>query len=303
MDKVAALTAFARVVETHGFSAAARDLGVSRAQISKQVMQLEDALGVQLLNRTTRQVAATPMGQAFYERVRAILNDLAEAEAAVQDDMSDPQGELKINAPMSFGVLHLGPAIADFMLQHPRIRVQLVLDDRVIDPVADGFDITVRIGALATHGALIDHEIVEMKRVVCASPELLSGRERPQRPRDLANAPCLHYGNLPTGGLWRFAKDGKIEDVRVNGVLCSNNADVLKDAALRGLGFAKLPTFIAGPELRSGRLVPVLTDWSDSPIHLQLLYPPHRQLSLRTRLFVEFMYRRFADQPYWDTPD
>ena len=173
LDKFAGIAAFVAVVEEGTFAAAARAMGVSRAQVSKQVIQLEQSLGAQLLNRTTRSVATTATGRAFYDRARNVLNDLAEAEAAVQDDQADPQGEIKINAPMSFGVMHLAPAIADFMLRFPKIRIHLVLDDRFVDPVADGFDMTVRIGAASEHLSLIDHQIVEINRVICGAPELL----------------------------------------------------------------------------------------------------------------------------------
>ena len=300
MDKLASLHAFAKVVEEGGFAAAARVLGLSRAQVNRSVINLEEELSVHLLNRTTRSVAPTPAGQAFYERARAILDDLAEAEATIRDDHSEPRGELKINAPMSFGTLHFAPALADFMLEHPQIRVELVLNDRFVDPVAEGYDITVRIAERGEVTSLIDHEIVEVKLVVCAAPEVLQRYGTPKAPADLAALPCLHYGNLPTGRTWRLlGPDGPV-DTRVNGVFCSNNGDVLRDAAVKGLGFTKLPTFIVGAELQSGRLVSVLPDYRAPSVYLTLLYPPNRHLSARIRLLVEFIYARFGERPYWD---
>ncbi len=300
MDKFAALSAFTEVVDQRGFAAAARTKGLSRSQVNKLVANLEDHLGVQLLNRTTRSVAPTPAGQAFYERARAILSDLDEAESALQDDQDEPQGELKINAPMSFGTMHLGPALTDFMLRYPKIRIQLILNDNFVDPVMEGFDLTVRIAEPSETLALIEHEIVEAKRVICASPEFLRDKGTPASPKELADLPCLHYGNLPSGNSWKLGGPDGVHDVRVNGVLCSNNAEILRDAAVKGMGIALLPTFIAGAELQEGRLVTVLADYKPPPISLCLLYTPNRHLSARIRLLVEFFYERFGDRPYWD---
>lgn len=300
MDKFSSLTAFTKVVEEGSFAAAARALGLSRSQVNKSVINLEEHLGVQLLNRTTRAVAATPSGQAFYERARAILSDLAEAECAVSEDRDEPRGQLNINAPMSFGILHLGPALSDFMLRYPKISVELVLNDRFVDPVSEGFDVTVRIAAEADVSSLIDHQIVETKRVICASPDLLKRIGEPTTPADLAAAPCLHYGHLPTGRTWRLIGPEGVVDTQVNGVFCSNNGEVLREAAVKGLGITKLPTFIVGSELQAGRLVTVLQDYKAPSIYLTLLYPPNRHLSTRIRLLVAFLYERFGDRPYWD---
>jgi DNA-binding transcriptional LysR family regulator len=300
MDTFASLRAFTRVVEEGGFAAAARTLGLSRAQVNKSVIALEARLGVHLLNRTTRKVAATAAGEDFYRRARAILNDLAEAEAAVQDDRDEPRGELRINAPMSFGTLHLGPAVADFMLRYPKIRIELVLDDRFVDPVAEGFDVTLRIAEPAPVTSLIDHRIVEAKCVICASPDLLGRLGAPRTPRNLADAPCLHYGHLPAGNIWRLSGPGGTVETRVKGMLCSNNGEVLRQAALKGLGFALLPTFIVGTDLRAGGLVAVLHEYKAPRIFLTLLYPPNRHLSAGLRVFIQFVYDRFGDRPYWD---
>jgi len=300
MDKFSSLTGFTKVVEEGSFAAAARALGLSRSQVNKSVINLEENLGVQLLNRTTRAVAATPAGQAFYERARAILSDLAEAECAISEHRDEPRGQLKINAPMSFGTLHLGPALTDFMLRYPKIGIELILNDRFVDPVSEGFDITVRIAEQGEASSLIDHRIVEAKRVICASPELLKRVGEPKTLGDLAATPCLHYGNLPAGKTWRLIGAEGIVDTHVNGVFCSNNGEVLRDAAVKGLGIAKLPTFIVGAELQAGRLVTVLQDYKTPSIFLTLLYPPNRHLSARTRLLVEFLYERFGDRPYWD---
>lgn len=300
MDKLASLQTFIRVVEDGSFAAAARTIGQSRSQVNRAVVALEDDLGVQLLNRTTRQVSVTPSGQAYYQRAKAILADLTEAEDSIRESRETPTGDIRINAPMSFGTLHLGPALVDFARLYPDIRVELALNDHFIDPVADGFDITVRISRPTETLALIDHEIIPMKRVLCASPEFIHKHGEPRDIRDLATLPCLHYGNLPSGAAWKLTgPDGPVA-VQVNGVFCCNNAEVLRDAAVAGLGIAELPTFIAGAELQTGRLVTVLCDYAPPELFLSLLYPPSRQLSSRIRLLVDFMHDRFGGQPRWD---
>ncbi len=295
MDKFSALAAFVAVVEHGNFAAAARALGLSRSQVNRSVIKLEDELEVHLFNRTTRAVALTPSGQAFYDRVKGVLADLSEAEQALRAEHETPQGEMRINAPMSFGIRYLGPALADFMAQHRKIRVQLSLSDRFVDPVAEGFDMTVRIAEPSDLPSLIEHTIVPVRRLVCASPSFLAQYGAPERLSTLSTLPCLHYGNLPTGNVWRLRRDeGAWEDVRVNGVLCANNAEVLRDAAVAGLGVALLPVFVARQELADGRLQVLLPAYAAAPIALTLLYPPNRHLSARTRLFVQFMQKRFA---------
>ncbi|MEM8935333.1 MAG: LysR family transcriptional regulator [Pseudomonadota bacterium] len=303
MDRFASLSAFVRVVEENGFAAAARSLGLSRSQVNKLVIGLEDHLGAQLLNRTTRKVSPTSAGLALYDRARSILDDWAEAESAFHEEQDDPQGDFRINAPMSFGTLHLSSAIADFMARHPKIRVELILNDRQVDPVADGFDMTIRIGEPIETLALIDHRIVVARRVICAAPEFLSAHGTPSTIDDLKSLPALYYGAADATQTWRLVLDGKTHTVKIKSVMSSNNGEVLRDAALRGLGVTELPTFIVGADLQSGRLVSLLPGYEPAPLEICLLYPPNRRLSSRIKLFVEFFHERFAARPYWDLVD
>ena len=236
----------------------------------------------------------------FTRKAKSILDDLAEAEAAFHDEQDEPQGDLRINAPMSFGTMHLAGAIADFMRIHSKIRVEMVLNDRKVDPVAEGFDITVRIGEPDEPLSMIDHRIVEAKRVICASPEFLATHGEPQSPADLMQLPCLHYGVAGVSEHWKLIGPNGVLETKIRPVLCSNNGEALRDGALKGLGLAKLPTFIVGAELQAGRLISVLPEYEASSLHICLLYPPNRHLSSRIRLFVEFFYDRFGDRPYWD---
>jgi DNA-binding transcriptional LysR family regulator len=298
MDKLSALQSFIKVVEDGSFAAAARDLGVSRAQINRQVINLEDALGVQLLHRTTRSVTLTQTGDAYYKRVSGLLRDLQEAEQEVQQEHLEPRGELRINAPQSFGVKQLTPALVEFHRRHPRISVQLALSDQFVDPLTEGIDLTLRIAARRELPSLITHDIVEIRRALCAAPDFLRRHGIPRHPRDLAALPCLHYGNLPTGNSWRLARGDEHVDVRVNGILCANNADVLNEAAVAGMGIALLPLFIAHDDLRAGRLVTLLDDYSAPRIHLSLVYAPSRNMSTKIRLFVKFVQEWFKQSEF-----
>lgn len=304
MDRFAALRAFVRVVEAKGFAAAAREIGQSRSAVNRLVIGLEETLGAQLLNRSTRKVSPTANGEAFYERARQILGDLEEAERAVREHHDEPVGPMRINAPMSFGIRHLSPAVADFMAEQRRVQIQLVLDDRFIDPVEEGYDIVVRISEPDEMTTMVDHRIVAMKRVLCAAPIYLEKAGTPTSPDDLNRHQCLHYGNLASGNLWRLTSpDGGLTSVDVEGALCSNNGEVLKDAAVRGLGVVLLPTFIVGPELQAGRLVTVLNDFAPPEMILCAIYPPARHLSAKVRIFTDFLYERFGERPYWDLVD
>lgn len=289
MDKFSALTGFIKVVENGSFAEAARQLGVSRAQVNRQVINLEDELGVQLLHRTTRSVTMTPAGASYYNRCSVLLRELQEAEFEVQQEQVEPQGEIRINAPQSFGVRNLAPALVEFLKLHPKISIQLALNDQFVDPLSEGFDITVRISARRDAPSLISHEIIEARRVLCASPAFLEKHGVPRNPAELADYPCLHYGNLPTGNVWRLEKGGEKFDVRVNGILCANNADVLCKAATEGMGIALLPLFIARDDIRSGNLATFLDEYKAPEIFLSLVYAPSRNMSTKIRLFVKFI--------------
>lgn len=300
MDKLAAMQAFAQVAKTSSFAEASRQSGMSRSQINKLVLALEDELEVTLFNRTTRSVTLTATGTAYLERVHQILADITETESLLKENQENPSGDLKINAPMSFGTLHLSSAIVEFMQRYPNIRVQLLLSDEKVDPVSNGFDMTVRIASPCDSMAMIEHVIVEAKRVICVSPSFLKEQIEPETLDCLKTLPCLHYGNLPSGNNWKLTGPEGEHNVKVNGVFCSNNAEVLRDACVAGMGFALLPTFIAGKEIQEGKLVQVLQDFHAPHMYLSLLYPPNRHLSARISLFVKFMQEKFGDKPYWD---
>ncbi|MBF2034003.1 MAG: LysR family transcriptional regulator, partial [Leptolyngbyaceae cyanobacterium T60_A2020_046] len=234
MDKFESIRAFVRVVEVGGFAAAAREMGLSRSAVNKLVLNLEDDLRVQLLHRTTRKVSPTPTGLAFYERCVAILADLEEAELAVSTLQTEPRGQLRVNAPMSFGTLFLAPAIADFLQHYPDLHVELSLSDRLIDPIDEGFDVTVRIAQPPDTPSLIVHELFPAPVILCAAPGYLSHHGVPQNPADLAHHACLTYGHLATDMQWTLMGPDGEHRVSIRGPLCSNNGEPLRDAAIHG---------------------------------------------------------------------
>jgi DNA-binding transcriptional LysR family regulator len=296
MDKLASLRAFVKVVELGSFSEAGRQLRLSRSAISKYVSDLEHSLGVQLLNRTTRHASANESGQAYFERALNILSEMDAADQAVTQLQATPRGLLRVNAPMSFGTLQLGPAIADFMGLYPELQIQLVLSDAQIDPVQDGFDVTLRIADLES-SSLIARKIVPIDRVICASQDYLAKHGTPKHPNDLRSHSLLTYGFLLTGNQWKLTgKDGD-HWIQPNWTLCANNAEVLRDAAIKGRGVALLPSFLAAEALRTQALRNFLSDYSAPPLTLYAIYPPTRHLAVKVRLFIDFLADRFSDSP------
>lgn len=300
MDKMAAMRAFVAVVEEGGFAAAARALGLSRSVVNRTVIQLEDTLKTQLLTRNTRNVSPTETGLIYYRRVKTALDDIATAEDEIIDQSGDPRGILKINAPMSFGTLHLGPAVAEYLQEYPSVSIQLQLDDRFIDPFEDGFDITIRIANLAD-SSLIARRIAPVKMILAASPKIVDGAEKLRHPTDLQSVPCLSYGTRASAVHWDLvhAPSGESANVRVDGRLCSNNGEVLIEAAANGLGVIEIPKFMISEHLQAGTLVHVMPDWAPPDIAIHALYPPNRHVGPRVRTFIDFLVKRFGRNPDW----
>jgi DNA-binding transcriptional LysR family regulator len=298
MDRLAAMAAFVRVVERGGFTAAAEELRLSRAMVSKHVQDLEEHLGARLLNRTTRRVSLTEVGRVYYERCTQILADIAETEGAVGALQARPRGRLRVNAPVSFGALHLASAVADYMAAQPEVTVELTLNDRIVDLVDEGYDLAVRIAQLAD-SSLIARRLAPSRMVVCASPAYLERRGRPHHPGDLADHDCLDY-RYQAREEWQFEGPEGPTAVRVRGRLEANNGDVLRIAACCGAGIVLQPSFIVGADLAAGRLVPVLPGYRVPELAISAVYPHSRHLSAKVRSFVDFLVPRFGERPAWD---
>jgi DNA-binding transcriptional LysR family regulator len=252
-----------------------------------------------LLRRSTRQVSATDTGNAFYVRCVQILADVDEALSAVRELQEHPSGSLRINAPMTLGTTHLAPIVADYMGLYPEVHVELVLNDRYVDPLEEGFDVTVRVGEPEYSTSLVTQEIVAAPRVLCCAPGYLAKHGEPKSPDDLKHHRMLHYGYQESGQVWRLTDAEQILSIPIQCVMWSNNGQVLSEAALAGHGIAMLPTFIVGSALREGRLVTILEDYPPTPSSLLTLYPRHRHLSAKVRLFVGLLKDKLGDQPDW----
>ena len=300
MNKFEELQTFVTVVDTGSISRAADRLSIAKSAVSRRVSDLEQRLGVQLFRRTTRQLNLTDSGQSFYERVSQILEDLKEAEQAICQEHTSLSGRLKIAAPLTFGLLHLSPAITDFNKQHPDIHFDVDFNDRQIDLMEEGFDMAIRIANLAD-SSLIARRISPINSTLCASPDYLKIHGRPDKPEDLVEHRCLVYSNITNFNHWYFqTPDGQAINIKIPIALTSNNGDFLKAAATAGQGIILVPNFITYDSLKNGELVPLLQQYKTSSLNAYAIYPQTRQLSYRVRAFVDFLVKRFAGEPYWD---
>ncbi|MEQ1566498.1 MAG: LysR family transcriptional regulator [Myxococcota bacterium] len=287
---------FVKVIELGGFTAAARELGVPKSTVSRQVARLEDRLGVRLLHRTTRALRATEAGQAYFERCTRILSDVDDAESVVTQSHLRVRGTLRITGPLTFGQLYLGDVVAAFLVEHPEVRVELSLADRRADLIDEGYDLAIRVGQL-DDSSLVARRLGPSTMVIVGSPAYLTRRGTPQVPADLRGHDCLNYEYSPP--TWRI---GDVT-VPVSGRLVSNNGDMLRAAAVAGLGLIYSPRFIVSQQLREGSLVRVLQDHIPTTGGIWALYPANRHLSAKVRAFVDFAIARFGEVPPWERCD
>jgi DNA-binding transcriptional LysR family regulator len=303
VDRFDNMRVFAKVVESGSFAGAAARLGISASMVTLHVKELEERLGVRLLNRTTRKVSLTETGRAYYERCTRLLADLEETEQAVSDMHAAPRGELRVNATPTFGILQLAPAIADFTTRFPAISVELMLSLRIADLIEEGFDVAVRVEELPD-SSLIARQLAPCRMVVCGAPSYFEKHGKPRTPADLTAHNCLTVAGtgLSYYCAWHLtAADGTTLNISPMGNLRTNSGAVLIVSALAGHGLACLPTYLVGDALQSGRLVTVLDDYMGPPYTLRALYPHNRYLSAKVRAFVDFLAARFGQDPPWDS--
>lgn len=287
-------------METGSFARAAERLRTSPGQASKLISRLESELGVRLLNRTTRALAATEAGQAYFERMRVLLADFDAVEDAVRNVSGTPKGRLRLTAPVSFGATQLAPVLVEFARQFPQIDLDVNFSDRVVSLVDEGFDVAIRIGSPAD-SSLVARRLCDARIAVCASAAYLRDHELPHVPADLASHDCIIDTNFREPGIWAFRdNDGGNTSIEVAGRLRFSNADVALAAAEAGLGIARAPSFIAGPRFRDGRLIPLLREFEDKPLAIYALYPPGRHLAIKVRVFVDFLVAYFRNGAEWD---
>ncbi len=287
--------AFARVVETGSFARAAERMGLSKPVLSRRVARLEDQLGARLLTRTARGAHATDIGQSYYARASAILADLEAAQEVVAEAVTQVAGPVRLSAPLSFGTEYLAPALADFAALHPRVELDVELEDRNVDLAGGGYDLAVRIGNLPD-SSLIARRIAPVRKLVLASPVYLDAHGRPLKPFDLSGHSGLLYGNEQ----WRFRVGGRWETARPDSRMRANNGEMLRAAAVAGLGICILPSFIASPAIAAGTLEVLLRDYPLEESGLHAVMPPGRATTARVRALVDFLVERFGPEPAWD---
>lgn len=298
MDRLTHIKAFINVVEQGSFSAASERMGISRAAASKYVSQLEAHLGGRLLNRTTRHVSTTESGRIYFERCKDILHNLEEADDIVSGLSGELRGTLRISAPTYFASRHLLPIISEFNQTWPKVKVELICTERLVDLVDEGYDLAIRMTNMADSD-LIARRLTRCRHVLVASHDYLAKNPTLNDPNDLEKHACLLYAYLK-GSIWPFTKDGEDYSVKVSPVLKSNNPDVLLEAAVFGMGLAVLPTFLVSNAIRCGRLQVVLENYKTIELSIYAVYASRHHLPSKIKVFVDYLRERIVDPPYWD---
>jgi len=294
MDRLTEMEAFAMVVDQGGFTDAARKMGISKSAVSKHVSALEARLGARLLNRTTRRVSPTEIGLAYYDRARRVLNDAGEADALVTSMQTAPTGMLRVSVATDFGVNLLSPILGEFLADYPDITVNMVLGNRFVELISEGFDMAVRIGELED-STLRARKISETTRRMIASPSYFQTHGRPGRIDDLNEHKLLHYSSQANGSVWKVsAPSGEKRLVRSSGWLTVNDGQSLLNAAIAGLGIAYLPSFLYAKPMRDGLLVDAIPDLPREIQGIYAVYPPGRFTQPKVRAFIDFLVTRFS---------
>lgn len=297
MDRMTSMATFVKVVESGGFSAAARALSMSPSMVTAHVQSLEERLGVRLLNRSTRRVSLTEVGHAYYERCLQILADVEDADQIAQALQSTPRGTLRLNTSIAIPPL-LAPVIAEFVALYPEVSVNLTMTDRMIDLVEEGFDLAVR-NMSVPDSSLIVRRIATYRFVVCGAPSYLAARGMPRQPADLVQHNCLIYSHSAWGNEWRFVGPDGEQSVTVAGNLQANSDNALRLAAVHGQGLALAPSFLVIDEIKAGRLVPVLTEFLQTEHAINAIYLHRHHLSVKVRSFIDLLAKHFHDDPGW----
>ncbi|WDR05097.1 LysR substrate-binding domain-containing protein [Devosia rhodophyticola] len=293
---LARIRAFVQVFDSGGFSAAARQHGRSKALLSKYVTDLEDFLGVRLMNRTTRKLGLTEAGEVYYREASALLQQLDDLDASITDQTSEPRGLLRVSAPRNFGERTLAPVLFGFLAKYPKVSLDLRLEDRYVDLVDEGIDVALRISTLAD-SSLIARKIADMRVVTAGAPALLERIGTPMHPEDLRAMPCVIDTNLQGQSNWRFIEDGKTVSVPVTGPVRVNSPLAARQAAVEGLGFVLMPSYLADPAIADGSLVAVLETFMPTGQTLQAVYPHRRHLAGKVRALIDHLVDWFSAHP------
>lgn len=299
MNRLAEMEVFVAIVDAGSISAAADRLDIAKSAASKRLSDLEQRLGVSLMQRTTRRLSLTGAGSEFYQRCAAILNELADAEADITAATAALSGEIRIAAPLSFGLLHLSPAINAFTSEHPNVQINIDFNDRLADLVEEGFDLGIRIARL-DDSSLVARKLAPIRQLVCASPEYWHRAGRPRQPQDLKQHTALRY-TLSAQRNWTWtSENGKRGSVTVPTTHAANNGSFLADIAAAGAGVVRMPAFIVHQHIEAGTLEPVLTQYNWNDLTAWAVYPQTRHLPHRTRALIDHLASSYGPAPYWE---
>ncbi|MFG1347885.1 LysR family transcriptional regulator [Xanthobacter autotrophicus DSM 431] len=305
MDNLVAIRLFEKIVETGNFSEAGRMMGLAPSSVSRQIAALEDELSAVLFTRNSRRVVLTDAGRIYHQHTQRILSEIHDARQAVRESIAEPNGLLRVTAPVDFGHRHVAPALADFLARYPRMNVEMILTDQVLDLNEDAADLAIRIGKLRD-SSLIARRIAPNHRVACASPAYLARAGHPSCPQDLATHNCLTYPFSEGPAVWKFRNGEGIIEVPVTGTLTINNGHALRAAAIEGLGIIVQPLWMLAQDLTEGRLLPILPTYQVSSSAMSTavhaVYPNRRYLSVKIRLLIDFLVERFSTKLSWDDP-
>jgi len=296
MDRFLQMQTFAAVVDAGSFVGAADALGLSKAAVSRHVNELETRLGIRLLHRTTRRLSLTAEGEVFLGRSRDLLSSLDEAEAEVTSSSSSARGRLRVNVPVSFGISQLAPIWGAFRALHPQVELDITLVDRVVDLVEEGFDLAIRIGTLSS-SSLVSRKLTITRLLMCASPEYLAAHGTPVRPDELGGHAVIAYSYAARGDEWRLKGPNGPVFVRTQACFHSNNGDTCRAAALAGHGIILQPDFLVGDDIKSGKLIELMPEYSAAELGVYAVYPSRRLVARKVRALVEFLAERLAAAP------
>ena len=294
MDKLQAMSVFVRIAETGSLTAAAESLGKSLPAVVRMLATLEDNLQIRLLNRTTRRIALTDEGRLYLERCYKILADIEETERLLSSNQVEPVGKMTVTAPVRFGEMHVSPAVNRFLKLHPRVQINLILLDRVVNLLEEGIDLAVRIAPLVD-STLIAKPVTEIRRVVCASPDVLEKLGKPDHPEALAQMPCIQFTGVPTGSVWQFRDGSKKLSVKIGGNLMCNHIAASVEACVSGLGFGCFYSYQVKPYVDQGKLKIILEDYEPPPIPISLIYQHRQLISSKLRVFADWLTQELKD--------
>ena len=295
MDNIRAMTTFVTIVNEGSLTAAGEVLDKSLPTVVRSLAALEDFLGVRLINRTTRRMALTEEGQHYLDRCQKILADIKEAELELSAEHAEPSGSLRVTASQLFGRLHVSPIVTEFLQRYRGVQVSLLFLDRVVNLVEEGLDVAVRIGPLPD-SSMIAIPVGEVRRVVCASPELLNNSAMPYQPEDLTDRACVRFSGITIGDSWLFKEGGKARNVQVKPVFNCNQAAASIEACMAGLVYGMFLSYMVAPQLKAGTLKLVLEEFETTPLPVHVVYQHAKYISTRTRVFVDWLTRELRHQ-------